>query len=230
MIVGNGMLAKLFCDFACNKEVLILASGVSNSKEIRADEFDRELDLIKNQVTLNKDKIIVYFGTSSMYDPMAKNSPYVKHKLLMEEYIINSAKSYYIFRISQVIGRANNPTLINFIIDHILSDKTFDVWMRSTRNLIAIDDVKQIISSIINNKIYLNSIINVANSKNIAMPDLIETVEKVLNKKALCKYVPKGFEFERIDITEIRSVCDKININFNATSYYEDAINKIISL
>ncbi len=34
MIVGSGMVAKAFEDYARNESILIFASGVSNSKEI----------------------------------------------------------------------------------------------------------------------------------------------------------------------------------------------------
>lgn len=230
MIIGNGMLANLFINYAHNEEILILASGVSNSKETKSEAFAREFNLIRSTIHNNPDKTIVYFGTSSMYDPISKNSPYVKHKLEMEEYITQYAAKYYIFRISQIIGRANNPTLINFLINNILHGKSFDVWSGSTRNLISIEDVKLIISYIIDHGMYLNSVVNVANSHNIAMPELITIVEQVLNLKANCTYVTKGFPFEKINIEPIMKICIKLGINFNDSTYYINAINHILDV
>src|SRR3990167_10458215 len=119
MIIGNGMMATKFAKYKNDKNIIIFASGVSNSKETRPSEFAREFDLLKDVVSKDSGKTIVYFSTSSMYDPIEKNSAYVQHKLEMENYIQNNVNKYYIFRISQVIGRAKNNTLINFLINNI---------------------------------------------------------------------------------------------------------------
>lgn len=227
MIVGNGMMAKKFAEYQHNKNVLIFASGVSNSKENRDSEFEREFNLLRKTIELNFEKHFVYFGTSSMYDPMAKNSPYVIHKLEMEQYVVENCESYNVFRISQVIGRANNPTLVNFIVNNIVYDKEFEVWERATRNLIAVDDVYKIVDYLLTNKLHYNKIINVANSSNICIIDFINIVEKILNKKARLHVVPKGFPFDKIDISIVKPLFKKIGIDFD-DNYYEKSLSKII--
>lgn len=47
MIVGNGLIAKEFLEYSNSKNILIFASGVSNSKEERVDEFLREENLLR---------------------------------------------------------------------------------------------------------------------------------------------------------------------------------------
>lgn len=228
MVIGHGMLAKLFFGFNNQEDVLIFASGVSNSKEIRNSEFDREFNLLRDCIRANSQKTIVYFATSSMYDPLFKNSPYVKHKLAMEEFIEKNVNKYHIFRISQIIGRAQNQTLINFLIDHILQEKEFDVWSNATRNLIAVNDAFSITDYIIKNKLYVNQVINIANSTNISMPELVKILEKILNKNAKANMLEQGFPFEQIDISKIEPICVELGINFNDQNYSLNAINAII--
>ncbi len=224
MLIGNGMMAKQFAKYQHNDDVLIFASGVSNSKETLNSEFEREFNLLQETIRDYPEKHFVYFGTSSMYDPMARNSPYVLHKLAMEQYVIENCKSYNIFRISQVIGRANNPTLVNFIVNNIVYDKEFDVWERATRNLIALDDIYKIIDYILVNKLNNNQIVNVANAHNISIVDFIRIVEDVLGKKSKMKIVSKGFPFDKIDITIIKPYLKLLNICFASESYYADAL------
>ena len=228
MIIGNGMMAKQFAKYQHNGEILIFASGVSNSKETQASEFEREFNLLQKTIANNPDKYFVYFGTSSMYDPMARNSPYVLHKLDMERYVAENCKSYNIFRISQVIGLAHNPTLVNFIIENIINDRVFDVWERATRNLIALEDVYKIIDYILVHKLKRNQIINIANSQNISIVDFICIVEQVIGKKALIKLSHKGYPFDKIDVLEINKIVKKLNINFDENSYYFNAVERII--
>lgn len=228
MLIGNGMMAKQFAKYQSNKDVMIFASGVSNSKEIRVSEFDREFNLLQKVIANNPNKHFVYFGTSSMYDPMARNSPYVLHKLAMEEYVVESCKSYNIFRISQVIGRANNPTLVNFIIENIISDRMFDVWERATRNLIAINDAYKIVDFMLMNKLNFNQTINIAHSHNIAIVDFIRIVEVVLGKQAKIRLASKGFPFDTIDIHHIKPVIKKLGVDFNEANYYHKAIENIL--
>lgn len=228
MIIGSGMIAKQFVKYQHNNDVLIFASGVSNSKEVLNSEFEREFNLLQKTIANNPDKYFVYFGTSSMYDPIARNSPYVLHKLDMERYVAEKCKSYNIFRISQIIGLAQNQTLVNFIVENIINDRKFDVWERATRNLIAIEDVYKIIDYILVHKLNHNQIINIANSQNISIIDFIRIVEQVIGKKALIKLSHKGYPFDKIDILEINHIVKKLNINFDEYSYYFNAVKNIL--
>ena len=47
MIVGNGMIAKKFKKYKDKGNVLIFASGVSNSNETRCTNFSKELKMVK---------------------------------------------------------------------------------------------------------------------------------------------------------------------------------------
>ena len=70
MIIGNGLLAQAFSEYNNNDEILIFASGVSNSLEEKESEFDREAKLLKSVITNYPDKTMVYFSTCSVYDKL----------------------------------------------------------------------------------------------------------------------------------------------------------------
>ena len=228
MIIGNGMLAKRFLDYQDNDNILLFASGVSNSKETNASEFKREFELLKKVILTYRSMHFVYFSTSSMYDPMSRDSAYVQHKINMEKYVQSWASSFNIFRVSQIIGRANNPTLVNFIMNNIVSDIEFEVWSHATRNLIAIDDVFLLVDYILKNSLMKNKIINIANSQNISVVEIIQIMEEILGKKAQINILPKGSAFDEIDIHDIKPALNNLNICFQDEEYYKKAILKLI--
>jgi hypothetical protein len=80
MVIGNGMVAIRFESYKTNDEFLIFASGVSNSKNINPEVYERELILLQRSIQENREKIFVYFSTCSIYDPEEENSKYVLHK------------------------------------------------------------------------------------------------------------------------------------------------------
>ena len=59
MVIGNGLVAKAFVRYEHDKDVLIFASGVSNSSEQKTENFNREFKLLKDQV--HEKKLLIYF-------------------------------------------------------------------------------------------------------------------------------------------------------------------------
>ncbi|AZA87213.1 hypothetical protein EG349_10640 [Chryseobacterium shandongense] len=86
MIIGNGIMANALQPYD-KEDVIFFASGVSNSLEKEASEFDRETTLLKSVISRNPDKKLIYFSTCSIYDPTKSESPYVIHKLKVEKLI-----------------------------------------------------------------------------------------------------------------------------------------------
>ena len=91
MVLGNGLVANGFEIYKENDNVIIFASGVSNSGEKRKKEFKRELTLLKNIKIDNE--VLIYFSTCSIFDKTLKNSLYVLHKKEIENYISNNIKN-----------------------------------------------------------------------------------------------------------------------------------------
>ena len=64
MVVGTGSLANVFLSkFEKNNDVLIYASGVSDSTEKNKVNFDREKNLLINSIKNNPEKKLIYFSS-----------------------------------------------------------------------------------------------------------------------------------------------------------------------
>jgi nucleoside-diphosphate-sugar epimerase len=214
MVIGNGMIAKRFSSYADENRWLVFASGVSHSLSISPEEFKREHNLLQGAIRDNPGKTVVYFSTCSIYDPSLHHSAYVLHKLKMEELITTEASSYIIFRVSNPVGKTNNHhTVLNFFVEHILSETFFTVWKYASRNLVDIDDMFAICNHIMQEGRYLNKIINVANPVNYPVISIIEAIETHLDKKGHFVLSEKG-NSPLIDTSEIQPLFSQLHIEF----------------
>jgi nucleoside-diphosphate-sugar epimerase len=197
MIIGNGLLAKGFKNYSDISDIIIFASGVSNSKESRESQYQREKELLTHTIEANPSKTFVYFSTCSVYDHTINNSKYVLHKKDMESLIMTKCNQFYIFRLPQVVGKSTSPTLVNYLFKSIQESTPMNIYRYSTRNLIFIDDVFHIADEIITKKIHINEIINIASLNSIPVMQIVQYIEKLLDKKAHYTLVDEG---ERVDI------------------------------
>jgi nucleoside-diphosphate-sugar epimerase len=225
MIIGNGLIANVFGEYKENEKYVIFASGVSDSTNNDESAFKREEQLLNEITTLHKEKIIIYFSTCSIYDNQRNNSPYVLHKIKMEEIIILKNINHLIFRVSNPIGfTKNTSTFFNYFINKINNDEQFEVWNNSYRNIIDIEDMYKICDYIIKEKKYINSIINIANPKNYKIQTVISEIEKYFNKKSNYKIIDKGSE-PIIDTNSAEEVISILKIKINE-EYIENILSK----
>ncbi|MDL1913526.1 MAG: NAD-dependent epimerase/dehydratase family protein [Bergeyella sp.] len=202
MIVGNGLMASLFKNND-KKEIVFFASGVSNSSQTNPNAFERERNLILKTINEHSEKLLIYFSTCSIYDSSKNNSPYVLHKLKMEELISTQAKKYIIYRISNVVGKGGSPyLLINYLIKALKENSTVEIHKKATRNLVDAEDVRSIVLDSIANTSLHNKIINLAYPLNFSVPEIIEIIENYYQKKFNSHFVEKGSGYE-INIPEI---------------------------
>lgn len=212
MIIGNGMLANAFRSNYENSDVKIFASGVSNSNEFRDSEFIKEKNLFLKFI--NSTSKVVYFSTCSIYDSELQNSPYVVHKLSMEN-LVSECTNYLIIRLPQVIGNTENPnTLINFFYYRIIANQEFEIWNKARRVLIDVEDVFSICDYIIRSSNFSNKIINVAHPYAITIIDLVKILETISKNNANYKIIEKKSSFF-IDTKVACSIAKKLNIVFD---------------
>jgi nucleoside-diphosphate-sugar epimerase len=224
MVIGNGLLATSFEKYINNDAVVIFCSGVSNSLCEDINEYSREQKLLEESIANSKNSLFVYFSTCSIYEKKPSESKYVEHKLNIENYIQKNCNKYLIIRLSNVVGKTSNPnTVMNFFYNRIEKQIHFDLWSLSFRNLIDVQDVAKIVSYIINNQLFVNYILNVANTKSIAVSQLVKKIEQFLSKKAQFTLIEKGFEFQ-IDTSTIQPLIKELGIPFDHD--YEDGLLK----
>ena len=225
MVIGNGMVAKSFAQYLELDDVVVFASGVSNSKLAIESEFEKEKNLLKKVLQEHKGKKIVYFSTFNLYDPVEKKSPYCLHKLDMEEFISANVPIYNIFRLGHVAGQsAQQYTILSFLYNAINDGTLFKLWKYASRNIIDIDDISKICSYISDNDLYLNQITNICNSKNSTIVEIVAILERMLNKNGNYSLLDEG-GCPEVDNTKIRSIAKNLGIHFG-DSYVEKVIFK----
>jgi nucleoside-diphosphate-sugar epimerase len=223
MVVGGGLLANAFADdFALRSDIVIFASGVSNSRERNAAAFTRERCLLEG--VLQDNKKIVYFSTCSLFDPELVHSPYVVHKRQMEA-LVRQASRYAIFRLPQIVGKtANANTLTNFIHAKIVRCERFDVWRYARRNLIDVSDVVLIAKFLLNDEQFENQTANIACPTSTSIIELVETFELVLGREADYSLVEAGAAYE-LDTELAARIASLVGIRFD-DSYAERVMRK----
>ena len=190
------MIARRFSEFSDREDIVIFASGVSNSKETQAEPYERERHLVEATLRQHPDSLFVYFSTASIADPTEQGSPYVTHKLELEQLIASQATHYLLVRASNVVGGPGNPhTVLNFFVDRIRHSQPFTVWQHASRNLIDLDDVYQVIVSHIHDPSTWNQLIVVANPESVSPLAIVRAIEQHTGKTAIYQLVDKGTPF-----------------------------------
>jgi nucleoside-diphosphate-sugar epimerase len=223
MIIGNGLIAQSFIRyFGDDSNVIVFASGVSNSREFHSEVFLRERHMLVE--ALNTQQKLLYFSTCSIDDPELQNTPYVMHKKKMEA-LVCSVRGCYVFRLPQVVGRTPNPnTLTNYLCRQIMSGDSFQVWRHANRNLIDVDDVALIVSYLVRTSVGNGAAINIASQFSIAIPQLVSVFESVLGKKANYTIIDAGGSYS-IDSSLATEAASQLGIHFDA-AYVENLIRK----
>lgn len=215
MVIGNGLIARSFEQYTSSEEWVIFASGVSNSKTSVPADFEREAQLLAGTIAGNVAKKIVYFSTSSVNDPDLQDTEYVQHKLRMEGLIQGKAQQYNIFRLSNLAGFSNNPhTVLNFFYQHIIEQLPFELWVNSERNIIDVADVFITVDHVLQNGLFPNQCINIANTENYPVKYIVQTIERFCKKKAIYEEKRKGSTFT-IDLAAILPVYRALNVRFD---------------
>lgn len=156
MIIGRGDIASVLPD---RPDVLFFASGVSNSREVKQEPYQRELKLLMAQ---DKTKHLVYFSSLCIY---YSKTEYARHKRIMEKAIQNNFSSYTIIRLGNIDWGKNPNTLINYLRDHPDA-----VVQNCYRHIVSIDEFLYWVNLI---KAGQKDIMNVP-GKMVFVPDLMK--------------------------------------------------------
>ena len=189
MVIGNGLIGKAFKS-NCLQDVIIFASGVSNSKNLDKVLFEKEWRLLKTVISENSNhKQLVYFSSYSIDDEQEKESLYVKHKLQIEEYIQQNTSSYLIIRTGNIVGHStNNHTIFNFLLNKIKNAAPFELWLNAVRNFLDIDHLVLMVNELIKKGV-MNEICYVLNPVDYKITDIVAAFEK--HYKINAHYTPK---------------------------------------
>lgn len=225
MLIGNGVIANRFCDYALKSNYLIFAGSINDFAINDDAAFQNEEAALQLALADNPDVPFIYFSSCSILDPEVGETPYVLHKIRMEKLLQNQAKFFLIFRLPEVVGLSGDESnLVNFLVDAISNKKPFEISAKAQKNLIDIDNVHTIADEIIKSNKYSNSIINIASTQKTSIYALIQNIEQFLGLKARFDKVEKGSDLD-LDISEIQPLLSMLNINFDE-NYIPRALEK----
>lgn len=174
MILGNGLIGNsLKKGLRDHEDLLVFASGVSNSKEQREDEYLRELELLKHSIVTYRDKRLIYFSSCSIV--AANSSRYNDHKKTVEQFIKDNLENYLILRLPNIVGRSNNRTqLLNYFYNSLINQDKVVVNTDCIRHLIDVEDLPRIVESLRNLK---GTTLNVAFNNGTSVKEIVRLLE-----------------------------------------------------
>lgn len=225
-VVGSGLLANLFLDKKIDKNVLIFASGVSNSLETDKNEFAREFALLRHHIQMNGEAKLIYFSTCSIDSGI--ETPYVNHKLKVEAFVKANCDRFYIFRLPQVVGYSGNNTLINYFYKRIVNGEAFSVEKNAKRNLLFDKDLCEVVNIFINNHRFEGNIINIASKHNVSVVKLVDYMYKRLKITPQYSLIEAGYSHE-INIELLAKILP-VNHKLLSRKYWKNAVDRYIDL
>ena len=224
MVVGDGLIARAFAAFGSRQDVIIYASGVSDSTETRAAAFAREKTLLARTRAAHPATLLVYFSTCSVDDPDRRSTPYVQHKLAMEAQLAAAPGPWMVLRLPLAIGPVHrSPTLANFLHDRIVRGEAFEVWSRSMRYPIDVDDVVRVASHFIAGRVYWRRTINIA-LRAFTVLDFVRVLESITGKRAAYILVEKGAHYD-VPCPEVARLASELELDLSA-HYLERVLRK----
>lgn len=225
MVIGNGLMAKTFSQYETNENVLIFASGVSNSLETNEEEFKRERDLLEKSLRINKNKIIVYFSSYIGSSPTKK--AYAKHKQNMVSLVKSSSNYWCILVLPQVVGRGGNEnTLINYLVNKIKNKEPIDVYKNTVRALIDVNDVRRIYDVIYNWK-DLNICFHMPYIEQLYIEDIVKLIGKKLKIEPIINLVEGEVPVNR-ELTIAANLIINKHLRIKREGYTKRLIEKYI--
>ena len=227
MVIGKGLIAGAFKALENDPDVLVFASGVSNSSLNSATDFEREMNLVRE--SLNDSQRFVYFSTVSVFDDSLAQLPYIVHKLNVERFISENARTFCIVRLPNVVGRSGNPhTLTNSIFSSFQKGEPITVHKNASRFLMDIDDISAIIPQLVADKRFHNTTVNACFDNRIRMPELMKIFSDVLKADIKTIELERGNTYD-VENGDFRSFLQTLNFSVSA-DYTRRLIEKYYGL
>lgn len=182
IVEGSGFIAKSLKRESSLGNYVFYARGVSNAKELHADEFKRDETMLVEALSKYNDRNFVYFSTCSIYDQsLEKISEYISHKTKMEELVLMRSNSQ-IIRLPNLIGPGQNShNLLGYYIDRLQSGTPVEIWTKTYRNFLYIGDLYRLLRMTLTNNAQEDPpIISLARRDNTPVVDVYKKLKDLL--------------------------------------------------
>jgi nucleoside-diphosphate-sugar epimerase len=176
MIIGSGLIANSFINSNFDhSEMVVFASGVSNSTSSELEEYEKEFSLIKSTISSNADKVFLYFSTTSLLT--GKESIYVEFKRKVEGYIKKNCRKYLILRLPNIVGKSGNKSqLIPYFHSSLLSNASMNVDPTLKRYLIDVEDIPEIVN-LLRGYVDIKEVVDVYFDNSITIMEIINYLQ-----------------------------------------------------
>lgn len=202
-VVGNGLIANHLGCVDFGRPVLVLASGVSDSQERRAEAFQREKRVVDQSIKQRPDLHVLYFSTCSIESGI--DTPYIAHKLEMEGVIRSVASSCHIFRLPQIVGLVHNRTLVSYFVESIMHGQVLKMHTRATRNLLDVRDMARVAELLVRLDAGADVPLNIASATEVPVIAIVTEIARLLDRPASIEMIDAGYS-QQIDISFLRKI------------------------
>jgi nucleoside-diphosphate-sugar epimerase len=201
IIIGTGLIAKSLMGIDFGRPTLVLASGVSDSQEIRDEAFQREADLVEQTIARHARMHAVYCSTCSIDSGVV--TPYTTHKMNMEQLVMKAAVSCHVFRLPQVVGLVHNRTLVSHFVDSILQDQILKIQIRATRNLLDVRDFARVAALLVRRNAGAGEPQNIASCAQVPVIEIVAEIARLLHRPVRTELQDSGYS-QLIDTSFLR--------------------------
>jgi nucleoside-diphosphate-sugar epimerase len=225
MIFGSGLIGSAFQGIPLSNEWCVIACGVSNSSESSFSEFEREEITSLRILKENPACKFLYFSSCGVENANFLDTPYYRHKLKMENHILNCSGSVVV-RLPQIVGASGNKnTIINKFAENIKKRQLTKIQKSATRYYIEVNDMVKLVHNILLSTPEME-ILTIANPYKYSA---LETYEEICDLLSIsdCLYELEegGVDYD-VNVPEVvLELADYLNLGFSK-NYLKNALSK----
>ncbi|MFN4915192.1 MAG: hypothetical protein ACK5FT_07715 [Sphingomonadales bacterium] len=222
MIIGNGLIANSLKRID-SENITFFCSGVSNSAETDPAAFQRELSLLKAQ---NKENLLCYFSTVSIFNPSKQQAPYILHKNNMEMEIRSDFPQHIIIRLPNMMGDGGNGSnLFPYFLRSIAEGKTVGIFDNTHRELMETELLPDIVNALVSAN--FRGTINAGFGNAPKVQDIYLYLCKLLDAAPNMK-IEKGEDAYEVDYSEFTTLMKKAGVS--PAGNWQERVERYVNL
>jgi len=223
---------------------LAAKSGLKNCEENPDSAFNCNVfgtyNVIKTCAEMNSK--LIFISSREVYgetinestkedDPLFPNNIYGITKMLAETLIINTNQKYnvdyIILRLTNVFGPGPYERGVNKIIKMAVKDKKIQIYGgEQVVNIVYVDDIVELINSILCKKCSWNKIFNVGSNNTLKIKKFVDEVKGLVGNDVDIEYLPAGNYGDSVFNPNLEKIQDEMK--FTAKTSLIDGIQKTI--
>ena len=223
---------------------LAAKSGLKNCEENPDSAFNCNVfgtyNVIKTCAEMNSK--LIFISSREVYgetinestkedDPLFPNNIYGITKMLAERLIINTSQkynvNYIILRLTNLFGPGVYERGVNRIIKMAVKDKKIQIYGgEQAVNIVYVDDIVELINSILCEKCSWNKIFNVGSNNTLKIKKFVDEVKGLVDNDADIEYLPAGNYGDSVFNPNLEKIQDEMK--FTTKTSLIDGIQKTI--